>query len=438
MPYLKTKEIYQNHAFVSVPIRIRLLPLIIMLSWLLFTVFLFVYGPYEYDLSNKAQLYTYLTVVHIMLCLGYFVGMITRGQSCKLLLNGPKMAKTCLYISFFIFVASMVYTKGGDIGRLKLAMEDPAAAYISSSTREVANIFNYISIFTAPIATYSLILCVFYWPLLQNKPKLIYIIFLIVSILGSIGSSTRAGIISVLLVIFPTVAVLYYGKLVVFNLKKKVIILTMIVIILCSFFYYTSHLVEKRGGATNMLMNPITLQMPDQDNFIYKIIPEGIHNLFSVSTWYITHGYARLASAMELPFIGIGFGIGNSYFLIRNAERLTGIDDLGDLSYGLRIDEATTGSFGLYWSTIYTWIASDFTFVGSVFIIYIIGYLFAISWIDSIVWYNPLAVAAFGILTVLIYSFPLNNPLQDGSGVAIYFVIISCWLFTRHRKVRVK
>lgn len=88
---MKAKDIYQNHAFV--PIRIRLLPLIIMLSWLLFTVFLFVYGPYEYDISNKAQLYTYLTVVHIMLCLGYFAGMITSIWNRPIIMD----------INFFVF-----------------------------------------------------------------------------------------------------------------------------------------------------------------------------------------------------------------------------------------------------------------------------------------------------------------------------------------------
>lgn len=431
---MKAKNIYQN-SYISVPIRIRLLPLIIFFLWLLITIILFVYGPYKYDISNKFELYTYLIAVHIMLCLGYFIGMKKRGKSCNLFVRIPNMAKICLSISFIIFIASIIYTKGGDIRLLKLAIADPAAAYMLGSTKEGINLFNYVYIFTAPIKIYAIILCIFYWPLLKARHKLIIISMLIADTLGAVGSSTRGGIVATLVMIFSTFLILYFGKIIRLSKKSKLLILILTIFGLFSFFKYTSLITEKRAGGRNLLINPITMQMPDEKNFIYQIIPEEYQKDISVIIFYITHGYARLASAMELPFIGIGFGIGNSYFLIRNVELLTGIENLEDLSYGLRLDKTTTGTFGNYWQTIYPWIASDTTFLGSVFIIFIIGYLFAISWIDSIVWHNPLAVAAFAILAVLIYSFPLNNPLQDGSGVTSYSVIISCWLLTRYRKV---
>jgi hypothetical protein len=79
------------------------------------------------------------------------------------------------------------------------------------------------------------------------------------------------------------------------------------------------------------------------------------------------------------------------------------------------------------------------SFPGTLVVVFIIGRLFALSWLDTLRGQNPLAVVAFAQLVVMLYYFPANNQmLQSGEAAASLLGILGAWLFTRraHRPAR--
>ena len=137
---------------------------------------------------------------------------------------------------------------------------------------------------------------------------------------------------------------------------------------------------------------------------------------------------------MNLPFEGLGLGFTNSYFVMNNIEKMTGWSGLKDISYGLQLDKNVgVGSYGLYWSTFYTWIASDFTFFGTGIVVFLIGYNFSLALKDSINFLNPLSVTVYCLLFYFIFHFAFNNPLQDGQGITTYLFFPVVWLIYRKR-----
>jgi len=88
------------------------------------------------------------------------------------------------------------------------------------------------------------------------------------------------------------------------------------------------------------------------------------------------------------------------------------------------------------WHSIYPWLASDFSFPGTLIIVFIIGHLFAKSWLDTLRGANPFAVAALAqFITMLVY-FPANNQVaQGGESWTAFTGILLLWLSTRRRYV---
>jgi hypothetical protein len=252
------------------------------------------------------------------------------------------------------------------------------------------------------------------------------------AVLSAIGASVRSTIVVTGLFVVSALGAAIKSKMISIPLRIK---LAMTIVLFCAlivFFKYVAFLAENRQQDDNQLRNPLTNDLPVQGHVVYRALPEMWHKTYTMAAFYVSHPYYRLAQAMELPFVGIGYGAGNSAFVMRNVIRLTRRPELENYSYGLRLDRMTgAGDFGLAWSTIYTWIASDVTFPGSVVVIFLIGYLFARSWIDVLMRRGPLSVLAFVCFVVIVFSFPMNNPLQDGPGISTFFGIPFLWWLNR-------
>jgi hypothetical protein len=125
------------------------------------------------------------------------------------------------------------------------------------------------------------------------------------------------------------------------------------------------------------------------------------------------------------------YGYGNSFFLTRQAERLTGVSNLWKDTYPARIEYRGWDSYGL-WSSIYPWLASDLTFPGVLVAVFFVGWMFGAVWRDILVGKNPFAVALFAQLVLMLFYFPANNQLmQSGEGLSGFVVILIAWLRTR-------
>src|SRR6267143_4744057 len=130
-------------------------------------------------------------------------------------------------------------------------------------------------------------------------------------------------------------------------------------------------------------------------------------------TFYVTHGYYGLYLSLDKPFVPM-FGVGNSLFLTQQVVRITGNEQIGRSSYPKRIEEDGWDALGL-WSSIYPWIASDVSFPGTIVLVFLIGRLFALAWLDTLCGGNPFAVVMFSMFAIMLFYFPANNQmLQTG------------------------
>ena len=149
---------------------------------------------------------------------------------------------------------------------------------------------------------------------------------------------------------------------------------------------------------------------------------------------YITHGYYGLYLSLDEPFVPM-FGVGNSAFLSRQAARVTGMWEIEDMAYPNRLQQKGAWKAYAVWSSIYPWIASDVSFPGTLLVVFLIGRLFAQSWMDTLRGRNPFAVAMFGQFVIMLFYFCANNQcLESGEGLGAFCGIFVVWRVTRSRR----
>lgn len=405
-------------------------PILFLLAWLVFTILVFIYGPYEYEIRNKFSFYLYLIAVHIALLLGYLRGQKSRGRGSIVRVNYVKFIKWTLLLSVFYNLIKILFTLGGDLSNISQTFSDSAKSYSTSSFR-YPNAFNYVDIFFFPIYFISVTNSVFYYNFLERRYKALLWFLVILAFGYSIGSATRGGMAQLSMMIFGALLLAIYKGNVILTRRIKIRITVVASLLLVGFIAYTSLIQHTRGG--EIFVNPVT-QLPPKESYPFSsIIPENLEPVANHISFYVSHSYYRLNRAMELPFKGLGFGLSNSYFIMDNIESLTGWSGLKKISYGMRLDMSDGWGYGLFWSTFYTWIASDFTFPGTVVIIYFIGYFFSLALRDSLYTLNPIAVTVFCALLYFIFHFPFNNPMQDGGGLSTYLVMPLIWYLLRKK-----
>lgn len=407
-------------------------PIIFLLSWLGFTIFTFSFGPYYYKLTNPFVFYTYLILIHLFLFLGYKRGLRSNGRGCQFNINYLSFVKTALLISIGYNIVKLIYTGGGNIINFGSTFNDATTSYMNNVSGQNVTVFSYIDMIFYPIYLIAITNAIFSYKYLLKPYKICLYVLVMLPILTSIGSATRSGIVQIAMITMAAFLLAVYKKNIIVNRRQKIIISTLVIISVIGFLSYSSLLVSSRGGS--YFDNALTGDPPRDDFFVTRYASPEVQLVVDSISFYISHSYFRLNEAMNMPFEGLGFGFSNSVFLINNIEKLTGWSGLNEISYGVRLDRGDgVGNYGLYWSTFYTWIASDFTFPGTIIVVFFIGYFLSLALKDSLYFSNPFSVTVFCLLFYFIFHFAFNNPLQDGQGITTYLLLPIIWFISRKK-----
>jgi hypothetical protein len=407
-------------------------PIIFLLSWLGLTILSFIYGPFEYKMTKPVVLYSYLFLIQGALLLGYILGQNKDGRGTRIKMEYHSFVEITIIFSLVYLVVKLIITRGGDILNLMGTFRNAADIYAKSSLKH-ASLFSYLDIFFIPISVIAITNTIYCHKKLKWPYRISVYCMILVLLASSIGSATRAGIMELFIICFAAFLLSVYQKNFIIKLYHKILVVLIILVTLIGFFSYSNVLIQKRGGTP--VKNPLTNEPPKKNYFLFKITPPGLAPSIINTSFYISHSYYQLNRALNMPFKGMAFGLSNSYFVMDNIEQLTGWSWPKEVSYGLRLDKQIGMGYGAYWSTFYTWMASDVTFPGAIVVVLFMGYFFSLALRDSLFSPNPIAVTAFCTLFYFIFHFAFNNPLQDGAGIMTCFIIPVLWLIFRKTKL---
>ena len=143
---------------------------------------------------------------------------------------------------------------------------------------------------------------------------------------------------------------------------------------------------------------------------VQKFASEEFARGVTVLAFYPTHGYQGLAYNLETPFEWTG-GRGASRAFDSYVSQYGLADGVSDRTYPARTERRTGWPAGMYWATIYPWLASDLGFLGAALFMAVVGWWMARWWVEAAAHRSKIAMLLFAQALGLVAYVPANNQL---------------------------
>jgi hypothetical protein len=425
-------------------------PLIAFQAYLLVTVLMFAFGPWSWPVPNPQLLYGFLAISHVSLGLGYFTAVRHRWRCAPISTPGTWKPERFIRLSaiavLIMFLPTLWVRTGGEMN-VSLGFTDPGAAYnitraAVSQITGAHGYVEYIRLVLSPLLWPIYPLTIVFWHRLTTPIRIIAVAAVIGDAVTYIAIGTNKGLADVTL-LAPWLLLLRSrtpGKLLSF---RRVVATGLVLLVLGTVFLsYFGRSVEGRSGGTHYeaidLGAGIALPPASSDGLDGIRVAAG--SWIGANTWnsisaYVTQGYYGLALSLEEPFVWT-YGVGNSRILTWIVEKLLGlnINIIYNRTYAVRAAVDFGWQSEVHWHSIYPWLASDVSFWAVPVVVFIIGYLFGLSWLDSLAG-NPYAVVFFSLLLIVLYYFSANNQIAQASDtVFVFWISLAAWLRSRRRR----
>lgn len=422
----------------SPPRWLRLFPIVFFLTYLTTTVLLFAFGPWPYPVENGTKLYAFITAAHLALLLGYLSAIKSTGKGY----SGQWRVKTLVFVSVAVGLPILYATT---VFRVDVSPWDLIGGVVTLgdayklgglARSEQTPVIEYVRFFVGPVLALLFPLVVFYWKSLSTLIR----VLAVACIVGNLGMFVLMGtnkLIADTVILFPwLILASHFAGYTRIRWTKGIALSVTTAALFIGFLLFFTETQNTRAGASTSVDAAYFAGAnvwADNDNFMVRNLNPGSKRLVLSGVSYLAQGYYALYLSLDKPFVPT-FGVGNSFFLVRQAARVPGLEDIDQAPYPMRIEEQGWDAYG-QWSSIYPWIASDVSFPGTLIVVFLIGRLFALCWLDTLQGANPFAIAMFAQLLIMLYYFNANNQcLQSGEDFSAFTVLLILWLTTRRRQ----
>lgn len=409
--------------------------------YLLSTIFLFFFGPWNWEIRNETYLILFITFVHVSIYIGYVFSKKYFQNNDILFLgkldnnNYIKYIHAVIYINLFLCLPTSLSRTDSLLPDFIGGLEDLGRAYNVNYENNIYGnpyaIVEYIRIILSPFLIGFSAIVVFFWSKLSAYYKSISSIIILFYILIYVAIGTNKGIADLVFII-PFFAHIY--NLTVNNnyniiINKFNLFALLFFIIFLVFFGLTQDLRIGNVGSQGVFNTGTYLIFADPEA-TPSWMGRDILIIYQSLTRYITSGYQALVFSFEISN-HTTLGVGNSMFAIDNIDRIFGLKYFSDNSYPSIIEMKYGWSSYFLWHTAYVWFISDFGYLGTIILICLFSYIFFKS-IYMIILYNSiLHVVLCQQLLILFLYLPANNQVfQNGEGYVgtiVIFILAKIW-----------
>lgn len=409
-------------------------PIVLVQLYLLLTILLFRYGPWQYVNKSSNEVLGFALLYQVALLAGYLVAHALYRRPVPVATDVRQLIFLSLLANFLMFLPTSFARTGQLLPNVIGGLLDPGNAYSQSieyrSTGAGAAI-EYLRILLGPLLYAYFPLAVFYWRFLSFRLRALTLVqvLLTVVLFVAMGTNKAIGDYAILLpLLLLTATAAGYFRV---TLRRGVLALVAVALLSVAFSsFFTATMTSREGSYIATGYFPPGNTRVDADNALLRLTPPGARTLVVGLSSYVTQGYFAMGLALREPFVPL-YGLGTSPFVLRQYETLTGAQDLDTLTYPARIEK-----YGWlqerYWSSFYVWLASDLSFWGIPLFCFVLGLVLYTTWRDATESRQPWAVVLLSLNFIVLLYFSSNNQIgQSGESLWSYVVVFLVWLTTR-------
>ena len=415
----------------------RLAPLVVLQAFLWLTLGAFAFGPWSWPMRDPSGLYTFVIACHVAILFGY-LGVAHRApRATENAIDYKRLVVWSLVLTAIALPLTSYAKTGRWVPDVVGGIMDPGRAYAESHayTEGATNFASYVRIVLAPWLAALVPLGVFYWSRLGRGLRIGLVASILVIALLSIATGQRRDIADLIIAVSLASLGAHWAGVTLWSRRAKAIgsIACAFAIVAFACYFVFSHVSRIGQQTADYGFNPVTHSAPDQDKPVLAFVPAEMRPGFLGLMHYFTTGYFGLSLALDRDVQPM-YGLGHSMFLTRNWARATKDEGFESRSLPVQISEKDGFNYPVQWCTAYPYFANDLGFLGTVLLMFFLGRLFALAWIDALGGRSPASVVAFTLLATLLFYLPATNRmLQDGEGVVAFYSWLAVWGLIRLR-----
>lgn len=403
--------------------RVAYFPIKLLMIFLVFSELLFLFGPIAYNIPSKTLVSLFLIIVNISLCGGYKFGIAKYRYHRPVNKTQPKTAflkvliLAGLVISLYtIFVNWHLpsFSLGALANRFLIGLTDSATVYYERLEQTTLSGQVFFLLLMAPIPFIAKVFGVIYWKQLKTLYQLLVVFLLLLDAIYWIGIGTRKGLADIM-VLMACVIVLLRPHWLILRKSRRIANMVLISAILLFVFYFVISNMSRYGLDMNEVLDMVEGH-PIKPFYLNHISPY-IYLPLREMTSYLCQGYYALSLAIydfftEGVFCFAG-GMGNNWFFINVTDYLLPELDVLSQTYMQYLSDNYGISPTINWHSLYLWWANDVTFFGVPIVMFVIGRVFALVWMDAYYYANMYAAPSAVLMALMVfYAFAGNQVLS--------------------------
>jgi len=420
-----------------------LAPLVFFELYLTLTILLFFFGPWPWNVESPALLATYLVAAQLFIGSGYLFAWRrirwahnagAHGDKALQIDAGIIFLKRALIITFVLLIPTSLSRTGDLLPDIIAGLSDPGTVYNRNLQRlDEGNTFvslEYLRILLSPLLVGVYPLAIVYWSSLSGKVRVLCVIAIAFNLSLYLATGTNKGLADFLITLPWLIFLGISTGVLRLRINRGVLFAGLVALFIAFINFFGMGQVQREGGVGELgvFNTGFDLIAADNSNVISKLLSNNLQIIFESLTRYIGQGYYALSMSFNIDHQST-LGFGNSIFLARNADAVFGTNHFTQASIPGMLEGQTGWGMFTLWHSIYPWLASDFGFIGALFILAILSYLFALSWGNSLVTLKPQWIILSYLLFILFYYIPANNQVFQSGETCFAFLLLLVSIF---------
>lgn len=421
----------------------RYLPLNLYFAYSFFVLICLFVSPIKYKDIDCGVLISFIFTLNLLMFFGYALG--ARGEYRSLLnhdgafrvLSFQRIRRFFNIILFVALVGSMTKWYFAVAAGIDLSLDNIGGKYVEfydgyERGKAVVDFLYVLNIFDQALVVLVILLSFYYFGVLGKTGKLAFLFVVITYLLINVVATGKQKFLGdVVVFAFFSSVINFAAKGV--KLKLSVFFIGGVAIVMALMVFV--EILRQRYAAIGIDLDNIyekvhPLIFWDDTSLVLDLIDVDYALAFSMFLMYLTNGLYGLYLSLTLPFEWTYF-VGNSYSLGRIVEiAFSSNGAILEHTYPYRVG-ATYGWGFDKWHSLFSWLASDITFLGVLLLAPVFAFLYARLWLQAIKASNPFAGPLFIYLSLgLIFSYANNQIMHTLAGVIVLFILIVGWGFS--------
>jgi oligosaccharide repeat unit polymerase len=380
------------------------LPIRLVCFFLLITVFLYLWGPIDYNPHTPFLTSFYLLCCILCLYLGFKVST-KRPARCQLPDDAPLPDNSSkalrvfdrLFIIYIILIPLTLYSRTGSFFFNFSSFQNLGAAYSLRAENNSIPIIEWLRVFASPLTLAFIPFGILNFRHLNKLRKLLFIAGIVGYLLIDLTCGVNKSFADVMIFCFIFYLASINNRRIGAGIRNKdrslkanvrKLFAVMILVALTFFVFFSATVLSRT-------MNPA-----DDYSTSFKYLVS-----------YLTQGYRAVDYSLSQSFTST-YGFGSSMYLLDSTRDWFNTADIMQRSYLYKNQVLYGINYKLAWSSLYVWLGNDVSMLGVIPVMFIIGRIFGKTWKTMLSRRNSFATTVVaGLMFQLCMYSPANNQI---------------------------